>query len=328
MLLGAGDRIYQILQNLLGNAAKFTERGAIELRVSCRASAEPHKLIRIEISDTGPGIPDEVQPRLFNAFEQGGPEIARRFGGTGLGLVICKRLVDLMGGRISFTSRVGVGTTFCVELSLPVTEQTPAAVPRQGATLGSTTRPLRVLVAEDTPASQMVVQAMLEKQGHSVHLVGNGREAVDAARLGGFDVVLMDLQMPVMDGLEAAGEIRALPAPLGDVPIVALTAHQCNCQALPDRFSRYPSEHRYRARRSRQRGAAAPRAPVRRAVRSVRAHAGGATRDRNRERARRRKPARLRAPLETRPRQTGARRRAPIEDRRPATPRRDSPASS
>ena len=100
MLLGAGDRIYQILQNLLGNAAKFTERGAIELRVSCRASAEPHKLIRIEISDTGPGIPDEVQPRLFNAFEQGGPEIARRFGGTGLGLVICKRLVDLMGGRI------------------------------------------------------------------------------------------------------------------------------------------------------------------------------------------------------------------------------------
>jgi signal transduction histidine kinase/DNA-binding response OmpR family regulator len=228
VLLGAGDRIYQILQNLLGNAAKFTERGAIELRVSCRASAEPHKLIRIEISDTGPGIPDEVQPRLFNAFEQGGPEIARRFGGTGLGLVICKRLVDLMGGRISFTSRVGVGTTFCVELSLPVTEQTPAAVPRQGATPGSTTRPLRVLVAEDTPASQMVVQAMLEKQGHSVHLVGNGREAVDAARLGGFDVVLMDLQMPVMDGLEAAGEIRALPAPLRDVPIVALTA-----QALP-----------------------------------------------------------------------------------------------
>lgn len=228
MLLGAGDRIYQILQNLLGNAAKFTERGAIELRVSCRASAEPLKLIRIEISDTGPGIPDEVQPRLFNAFEQGGPEIARRFGGTGLGLVICKRLVDLMGGRISFTSRVGVGTTFCVELSLPVTEETAAAAPMQGTALGTATRPLRVLVAEDTPASQMVVQAMLEKQGHSVHLVGNGREAVDAARRGGFDVVLMDLQMPVMDGLEAAGEIRALPAPLRDVPIVALTA-----QALP-----------------------------------------------------------------------------------------------
>ena len=98
----------------------------------------------------------------------------------------------------------------------------------QGAALGTATRPLRVLVAEDTPASQMVVQAMLEKQGHSVHLVRNGREAVDAARLGGFDVVLMDLQMPVMDGLEAAGEIRAWPAPLGDVPIVALTA-----QALP-----------------------------------------------------------------------------------------------
>jgi len=126
-----------------------------------------------------------------------------------------------MGGRISFTSRVGVGTTFCVELSLPVTEETAAAAPMQGTALGTATRPLRVLVAEDTPASQMVVQAMLEKQGHSVHLVGNGREAVDAARLGGFDVVLMDLQMPVMDGIEAT---RAISGGEDGPSVVVLTS--------------------------------------------------------------------------------------------------------
>jgi PAS domain S-box-containing protein len=227
LVVGDPNRIYQILHNLLANSAKFIERGRIDLTV--RASDHSPRdvpLVRFEISDTGPGIPADLQDRLFEPFEQGKADIARRYGGSGLGLAICRRLVELMQGSIGFVSTSGSGATFWFELPLPRGEALPAET-------GGTTSlasdapdcgPLRVLVAEDTPTSQLVIGTMLQKMGHLVQVVSDGSEAVEAASSRTFDLVLMDLQMPMLDGFEATRRIRLLPAPFGDVPIVALTA--------------------------------------------------------------------------------------------------------
>ncbi|SJZ90495.1 Hpt sensor hybrid histidine kinase [Enhydrobacter aerosaccus] len=222
-LTGDAGHINQILLNLLSNAVKYTEHGSVRLRVSQLGRLDPVCRLRFEVIDTGTGIAPEICARLFQPFEQGDPRLARRKGGTGLGLAICRRIVELMGGRIGVDSRPGHGSTFWFELAL---EQAPAEQlqPQAEDAARPMQRPLRILVAEDTPANQVVVRAMLEQLGHRVQVVSDGDEAVTAAAARAFDLILMDVQMPLVDGYEAARRIRALPGQSAQAPIVALTA--------------------------------------------------------------------------------------------------------
>ncbi|HLO78323.1 MAG TPA: ATP-binding protein [Magnetospirillum sp.] len=217
-------RLRQILLNLVGNAVKFTTEG----RVAVLVSRTEDDAIRIEVTDTGIGIPDDRQAELFLPFNQGGAEVTRRFGGTGLGLAICRRLVELQSGRIGVISKSGVGSTFWLELPLAAT----AAPPNAGTAVSTDgeqqtgIRSVSVLLAEDNPVNQKVVATYLRRRGHRVTLVGNGRAAVEAVAEGGpFDVVLMDMRMPEMDGIAATRKIRSMPPPAGETPIIALTAN-------------------------------------------------------------------------------------------------------
>lgn len=225
---GDPTRLRQILLNLVGNALKFTEAGRVSVRVVSRQAAGNDGLerVRFEVSDTGIGIEEAEQVHLFETFSQADSSISRRYGGTGLGLAICRELVALMGGRIGVSSRHGVGSTFWFELNLPI-GTSGAAHPAEvflPVPLGAA-RALRVLVAEDNAINQRLMEAVLGKAGHHATVVRNGHQAVAAVRDGAYDVVLMDVQMPDLDGLEATQQIRALPPPRNRVPIIALTAH-------------------------------------------------------------------------------------------------------
>ena len=227
LVRGDAIRLQQVVSNLLSNAIKFTAAGRISLLLSARPGDGPTdppgaQRWRVEVRDTGIGIAADKLGTLFEPFVQAEAAISRRFGGTGLGLAICRRLIDAMGGEAGVRSRPRRGSTFWFEVTLPAGRGAEAIEP--AADLAPAPRALDLLVAEDNPVNQMIIAAILRRLGHHVTCVENGRLALELASAHPFDAILMDMQMPEMDGLAATRAIRNLPAPHGNVPIIALTA--------------------------------------------------------------------------------------------------------
>ena len=226
LLIGDEQRLRQILVNLAGNAVKFTDEGRVSVRSRTRMAAEDECVLTVEVEDTGIGISPEHHAKLFERFSQVDQTSVRPFGGTGLGLSICKNLVDLMGGRIGFESALHRGSRFWFEVPLDIAGEGAAArVDSADVETVALGRPLRILLAEDNPTNRRILSALLEKLGHEVKTAADGVEAAEVASRGDYDVVLMDLQMPRMDGFHATQSIRSFVGERGRVPIVALTAN-------------------------------------------------------------------------------------------------------
>jgi PAS domain S-box-containing protein len=224
LLRGDPHRLQQVLTNLTANAIKFTERGGVTLEAAVEGQGEKQVTIAFRITDTGIGMRPEEIARLFQPFTQADASTTRRYGGTGLGLTISKQLVEMMGGRIGVQSLPGMGSTFwfTVALEKAQADATPPAAPQATGPIKNTDPDLRILVVEDNVVNREVLLAQLKLLGYKAVAVENGVEAVEAVTRGGFHLVLMDCQMPVMDGFEATLHIRELGH--SDIPIVAITA--------------------------------------------------------------------------------------------------------
>ena len=221
-VLADAEQLAQVLSQLLSNAVKFTAEGRVTVRLSLAGSGEARRQL-IEVADTGVGFDPDDAERLFKRFEQGDASFTRRFGGMGLGLAICRQMVELMGGAVRATSRPGRGATFTIDLPWrPAEPQAEAALLDEARPAG-----LKVLVAEDNPTNRKVAELMLAAMGAEAECVENGKLAVEAVRGTDYDIALMDLQMPVMDGLEAIRAIRGEEASSGRprLPIVVVSAN-------------------------------------------------------------------------------------------------------
>jgi PAS domain S-box-containing protein len=231
-LVGDAGVLRQIVVNLVGNAIKFTERGAVSVRVERESEEEGRVCLHFRVEDTGIGIPVESQTRIFEAFSQADSSTTRRYGGTGLGLTISRRLVEMMGGRIWLESTPGKGSAFHFTAWMGKAGQTnpravaPLSPPGIHLPLPERRRGFHILLVEDNRVNQMLAVRLLEKRGHHVQVAGDGREALEKLGTADFDLVLMDVQMPVMGGFEATAAVREMEKGTGKhIPIVALTAH-------------------------------------------------------------------------------------------------------
>jgi signal transduction histidine kinase/HPt (histidine-containing phosphotransfer) domain-containing protein/ActR/RegA family two-component response regulator len=231
-LVGDAGRIRQILLNLVSNAVKFTSAGEVIITTRCLVRSDEQATIEWTVSDTGIGIAPDKIGLLFTNFVQADNSISRRFGGSGLGLAICKRLTEQMGGEIKVTSKLGQGSTFSFHLALPITQTVP--VPEQNdegvyatlqARIATSGRPLRVLVVDDNPTNRLVATKMLKDFNIQTDTACDGAEAVTAANRFNYDLILMDVRMPEMDGLQATRAIRARGERRSTVPIIAFTAN-------------------------------------------------------------------------------------------------------
>ena len=253
-LVGDPGHLRQVLVNLISNAIKFTEKGHVEMRIACLLTMPNGVKLRFEVTDTGIGIAPAAQSKVFESFTQADNSTSRRYGGTGLGTTISRELVELMGGYLGLRSEVGVGSTFWFELALkkelasavdiptfappPIAGATPqtsilvqSAVPiltpeyaSNDENIAGSRVPYQVLVAEDNPVNRTVIHKLLERAGHICHLVDNGEEALDAMELQEFDAVILDMNMPVMNGIDATRAMRVLAARDRHMPIIMLSA--------------------------------------------------------------------------------------------------------
>jgi PAS domain S-box-containing protein len=225
-LVIAGDpgRLRQVLLNLIGNAIKFTDSGSVYVHAELASEGTSEMVIHFKVIDTGIGVPTEKRERIFEAFTQAENSTTRRFGGTGLGLAISSRLVQLMGGKIWVEDGpYATGSTFHFTANFNAAAPRPAV---EEVSPSVSTSGVRILLAEDNPVNQIVATRILQRHGYHVSLARNGREAVDAVTTGSFQLVLMDLEMPLMDGVEATRTIRSVEAAsVNRIPIIAMTAN-------------------------------------------------------------------------------------------------------
>ncbi len=218
-LMGDPARLRQVLTNLVNNAIKFTPSGSVEVRAALNGIQGDCAVVHFSVADTGIGLSESEQKLIFDSFRQADGSTTRRYGGTGLGLSICKHLVELMGGELQVKSRPGEGSTFSFTILMKLIRES-------GVTAPAEIRSLRILLAEDNRVNQRIARVLLERRGHVVTIAANGAEAVELATRQTFDLVLMDIQMPEMDGTTATKILRDRDAREGThLPIIAMTAH-------------------------------------------------------------------------------------------------------